>query len=119
MLFKRFTVFSCLLVSTVSALACSQDPQYAQGVKLLEQKHYQAAIDVLQGVFERNPQCLGAKLDMAESYFLLGKREDAKQLFTSVRDIPGIPLGIRQHCDGFLASDQRFRAAATDSTSCR
>ena len=110
-------VVGCLaLFYLTPTFAC--DPavgEYGQAVQLFDQGDFHAALSIFQAVYQANPQCLGAKLDMAESYFMLREFGEAHRLFTEINTLPDLPIGIRQRCEGFLRIMEEESAIQAES----
>ncbi len=88
------------------AIACGQDAAtahlYQQAITLFDSGAYAEALPLFEHVYAQEPLCIGAKLDIAASYFRLEQYAPAHRLFQEILTTPGIPEGIRQQCEGFL-----------------
>jgi hypothetical protein len=105
------------LFSFTPVFAC--DPhvgEYGKAVQLFDQGDFRAALNIFQAVYQANPRCLGAKLDIAESYFMLGEFNEAYPLFSEINTIPDLPLGIRQRSEGFLRIMEEEQAVLDEKT---
>src|SRR5712675_650555 len=64
-----------------------QNNYYEQGLKALDQKQYQAAVDNLLKAAEAEPQDFTVRFNLALAYSLLGKDTDAVNEYSHVLDL--------------------------------
>lgn len=89
-----------------TAISCGQDAATAQtyqdAITLFDQGAYAEALPLFESVYTKEPYCIGAKLDIAVTYFRLEQYTSARHLLQEILATDGIDEGIRQQCDGFL-----------------
>ena len=89
-----------------TAISCGQDAVTAQAyqdaITLFDSGAYVEALSLFESVYTKEPACIGAKLDIAVTYFRLEQYASARHLLQEMLAMPGIDNGIRQQCAGFL-----------------
>ena len=84
-------------------------PRFREAQDHMRAGRFEQAEPILRWILRTNPELVRAQLDHALVLFQLGRDDEAKKIFLSIRHKPDLPFAVRRNVEDFL---ERIRARA-------